>query len=61
MTLYEAVKVIRENKDKVAFLGADGKAYQFNGDIYCQKDDAVIFKFKPIVPRRATGVAETTN
>ncbi len=48
MTLYEAIKVIRENKDRVAFLGPDGKVFEFNGDVYCQQDDAVVFKFKPV-------------
>lgn len=48
MTLQEAVKVIRENKDKVCFLGPDGKVCEYDGDIYCHTDDAVIFKFKPI-------------
>lgn len=49
MNLQEAVKVIRENKDKVCFLGADGKVCEYDGDIYCRQDDAVIFKFKPIL------------
>lgn len=48
MTLQEAIKVIRENKDRVAFLGADGRVYEYSGDVYCKQDDAVIFKFKPI-------------
>ena len=48
MTLQEAVKVIRENKDRVAFLGPDGKVFEYGSEIYCQQDDAVVFKFKPI-------------
>jgi hypothetical protein len=50
MNLQDAVKVIRENKDKVCFLGLDGTVCEYNGEIYCEQDDAVIFKFKSTLP-----------